>query len=244
MAEPSSWRPEPFDSDGPPRPPTFVQIRPPAAAGPARRKLGILAVGLALAAVLGWAGYRVTGEQDAPVVTQAAPAVTGAATPHQEEVPADLYDKMARRAVDTAVASPAWSRESLIDRVSPFDPSISDRVPSRMPPADTTKATPGGPFEVSVRLGKGDTIGSALQKLGFTADAIADVISALARHVSLKRLPIGLGMTVQVQPSGNEGGKPVLQALTLHPEGRREIKVERDGEGTYAVERRERSSVR
>ena len=70
-----------------------------------------------------------------------------------------------------------------------------------------------------------------MQKLGFTSDAIADVISALAPHVRLKRLPIGSGMTVQIQASGDQGGKPVLQAITLHPEGRREIKVERDGEG-------------
>ncbi|HTD74091.1 MAG TPA: hypothetical protein VK652_11235, partial [Steroidobacteraceae bacterium] len=117
------------------------------------------------------------------------------------------------------------------------------RMPSSLPPNDTAHATHAEPFEISVRLGKGETIASALQKLGFGADAIADVISAMAPHIRLKRLPIGLGMTVQIRPS-EEGTKPSLQTLTLHPEGRRDIKVVRDGDGNFTVEQRERSSVR
>ena len=132
----------------------------------------------------------------------------------------------------------------LLDRLSPFDPSVSDRRLSSTPPAETANATQAGSLELSVRLGKGDTIGSALQKLGFASDAIADVISALAPHVRLKRLPTGLGMTVQIRPSGEDGAKPILQALTLHPDGRREIKVERDDDGDYAVELRRPSPVR
>jgi hypothetical protein len=239
MAEPSSWRPHPFESDGPP---TFVQIRPPATHGRAGRKLAILGVGFALAASLCWTAWRVTGERAVPVVTEAAPTVSETASPRQ--MPPDLYDELARRAVDTAASTPAWSRESLMGRLSPFDPSVPDRAPSPALPAEAVNTPPDGRFEVSVRLGKGETIGGALRKLGFAADAIAEAVSVLARHVSLKRLPIGLGMTVQVQPAGNEGGQPILQALTLHPEGRREITVGRDGEGNYAVERGERSSAR
>ena len=88
-----------------------------------------------------------------------------------------------------------------------------------------------------MRLEKADTIGSALQKLGFEADAIADAVSALAPHVKLKRLPIGLGMKLRIRPSEEEGAKPILQALTLQPEGRREITVERDDDGQYVLER-------
>jgi hypothetical protein len=58
-----------------------------------------------------------------------------------------------------------------------------------------------------------------LQKLGFQANAIADAVSALAPHVRLKRLPIGLGMTLQIRPSEQEGANPILQALTLQPGG-------------------------
>ncbi len=130
-----------------------------------------------------------------------------------------------------------------MDRVSPFDPSAPARVPADTPPVDaptlgTDSAANAGSFEMEVQLGKGETIGSALKKRGFAADTIAHVVSALAPHVSLKRLPVGLDMTVEVRPSGQDGGEPILQALTLHPERGREIKVERNGKGSYAVERR------
>ena len=241
MADASASRPDFWDSDGQPRPPTFVQIRPPAASGSAWRKIAVLVVGLGLLAALGWSVYRVTDERDAPVVAQAAPVPSDIPTPRQIFV--DVNGDLARRAIDSAISTPVWSRETLMDRVSPFDPSVSDRVPSSPPPAETAYTTQTGPVEISVRLGKGDTIGSALQKLGLASDTIASVISALAPHVRLKRLPTGLGMTARIRSSGEDGAKPILQALTLHPGGGREIKVKRNGDGDYAVER-DRSSAR
>lgn len=153
----------------------------------------------------------------------------------------DLYPELARLAIDETVATPAWSRESLMDQVAPFDPSVPDRsVLADAPPADTRPETHAGSSEVTVRLGKGETIGGALQKRGFAAETVAEVVSALARHVSLKRLPIGLGMVLQIRPAEEHGAKPILQALTLQPEGRREITVERNDEGNYLVAPRNR----
>jgi hypothetical protein len=238
MADAVPSRPDSWDPDETRRPPTFVQIRPPAAPGGARRKAGIVVAGLALAVALGWAVHRMTDEREGPAATQAAPTaptVTHIAAPQPVPLPPDLYDELARSAIDTAVSTPPWSRESLMDRVSPFDPSVRDRMPSGVQPVDTADAAHAGSVEIAVRLGKGDTIGSALRKLGIASDAITDVISALAPHVRLKRLPTGLAMTVQIRPSEEQGVKPILQALTLHPEGRREIKVQRDSEGDYAV---------
>jgi hypothetical protein len=242
MADASSSRPDSWDSDGPPRPPTFVQIRPPAAPGSAGRKVVVLGIGLGLLVGVGWSVYRVTDERDPPVVAQTAPVPGDIPAPQQVFV--DPYGELTRRAIDTAISTPVWSRETLMERVSPFDPSVSDRMPSSTPPAETANTTQTGPFEISVRLGKGDTIESALQKLGLASDTIANVISALAPHVRLKRLPTGLGMTVQIRSSGQDGGKPILQALTLHPDGGRGIKVKRDGDGDYAVELPDRSPVR
>ena len=241
MANASASRPDSWDSDGQPRPPTFVQIRPPAASGSASGKIAVLGVGLGLLAALGWGVYRVTGERDAPVVAQAAPVPSDIPTPRQVFV--DVNGDWARRAIDSAISTPVWSRETLMDRVSPFDPSASDRMASSLSPAETADTTQTGPVEISVRLGKGDTIGSALQRMGLASDTIANVISALAPHVRLKRLPTGLGMTAQIRRSGEDGAKPILQALTLHPDGGREIKVRREGHGDYAVERK-RSPVR
>ena len=174
--------------------------------------------------------------QPAPLVTE---------TPPPQPVQADQYAELVRHATNATVAAPMWSRQSLMDRISPFDPSMPDRGTrtDAQQPTDTGSATDigsttqAGSYEVSVHLGKGDTIGGALLRLGFEAAAITDAVSALARHVSLKRLPIGLGMTVQIRPSEKEGAKPVLQALTMQPEGRREITVERNGKGQYVVVR-------
>jgi hypothetical protein len=239
MADAHSCRPQ-SEGDGPPRPPTFVQIRPPARRIGPYRKLGIAGLGLALVMAAALAAYRVIDEPAAIEVIHTAAPVRDVPSP--QPVSKDLHGELARQAIDSAAFAPVWTRESSIERLSPFDPSVSARAPSAPPAADPGNATSVGSSEISVQLGKGETIGGALQKLGFPADAIADVVSALAPHVKLKRLPVGLDMVVQVGPTAAEDAKPVLQALTLHPEGRREIKVERDSDGSYTVERSERSS--
>jgi hypothetical protein len=233
---------ESFNLDESPRPPTFVRIDAPAPST-MRKMLVIMGVGITLASALGWAAYRLTIEPVAPVAMQAAPPV--AELPPPQPAPADLDSELARLTIDTAASEPIWRRESLMDRISPFDESAPGRqVPSGASPADPPKATQAGSYEMSVRLGRGDTIGSALQKLGFEARAIADAVSAVAPHVRLKRLPIGLGMTLQIRPPEQEGAKPILQALTLQPEGRRQITVERTDEGQYVVELPGRSTAR
>jgi hypothetical protein len=226
---------ESFNLDESTRPPTFVQIREPAGPAIGRRMLFIGGVAIALAAAFGWAAWHPTGDQVAPVAMQAAPAVTGPLSPQPD--PAKLESELARLTIDAAASEPLWTRESLMDGILPFDASAPARqVLGDAQPADARPATQAGSYEVSVRLGKGDTIASALQGLGVEAEAIADAVSALAPHVRLKRLPIGLGMTLQILPPDKEGARPILQALTLQPEGRREITVERDDGGQYVVE--------
>lgn len=170
MADALSSRPDFGDSDGPPRPPTFVQIRPPAVPGRARWKVGVPGIGVALVMAVGWGIYRTTEDRDAPVVAQAEAVSTDVATP--QHVFVELYDELARRAIDSAISTPAWTQESPMDRVTPFDPSVSDRMPSSSPPTETANTTQAGVSEISVRLGKGDTIGSALQRLGLASGAI------------------------------------------------------------------------
>lgn len=243
MDDPSSSRLASSDPDGARRPPTFVQIRPPARPGAARLKFGIVGAALVLAAVLCWSAYRLSGQQADPRATQSALVPTGTPSPRQE--PVDLYAELARRATDEAMATPVWSRESLMDRVAPFAPSVPDReVVSEAPSAGIQPEPPAGSYEVTARLGKGETIGAALQKRGFAASTVAEVVSALARHVSLKRLPIGLDMVLRIRPAEEEGARPILQALTLQPEGRREITVERDDSGNYVVTPRDRATGR
>jgi hypothetical protein len=226
---------ESFNLDESTRPPTFVQIREPAGPAIARRMLFVGGVAIALAAAFGWAVWHLTADQGAPVAMQAAPAVTKPLSP--PPAPANLESELARLTIDAAASEPFWTRESLMDGILPFDASVPARqLVADAEPADARHATQADSYEVSVRLGKGDTIASALQRLGLEAETIADAVSALAPHVRVKRLPIGLGMTLQIRPPDKEGARPILQALTLQPEGRREITVERDDGGQYVVE--------
>jgi hypothetical protein len=145
-----------FNLDESPRPPTFVQIRAPAGPGIARRMLFIVGIGIALVAVLGWAAYRLTVNEVAPVAMQAAPPV--AEVPPPQPAPADLNSELAKLTTDAAASEPVWRRESLMDRISPFDASVPDRqVPSGPSPADSPNAAQGGSYEVSVRASGGGT---------------------------------------------------------------------------------------
>ena len=231
-------RSESFTVDESTRPPTFVQIRPPARPGTAYKALGIVGVGIAAVAALGWAAYRLTVHPaGVPAAMQDAPSATATPPP---PAPANLESELAELTIDTAVSTPAWHRESLMDRMMPFDASMPDRAT----PSSTRHTAQPASYEVSVRLDKGHTIGSALQKLGFDAESIADAVSALAPHVRLRRLPVGLELTLQVRPPEHEDARPILEALTLQPDGRRQITVERDGQGQYVVESAGRPTTR
>jgi hypothetical protein len=242
MADPPSYGPESVRFDEPQRAPTFVQIRPPAETTATRRMvLGLVGVGITFVALMGWAAHRFSVREVAPIVPQ--PAAMGSETPPPQPVQTDPYPELVKHRTNAAVSAPVWSQQTLMDRISPFDPSVPDRGPrADANPSDKTNATDIGnasqpdSYEALVHLGKGDTIGGALLKLGFEAEAVADAVSALARHVSLKRLPIGLGMKVKIRRSEQESAKPVLQALTIQPEGR-EITVERNGKNQYVVVR-------
>ncbi len=224
---------EPFIDEAP-RPPTFVQIRPPARPGMVRRNVLLAAGGIVLIATVGWIVHRSGFDPAAVPVAQQAPlaVVGGQSLP----VPPSVDAGLATLAFDVAVTTPLSGRETLMGWILPFDAAAPERqADPGAPSADTRDASHGRQYEVSVRLAKGDTIGTALQKLGFETAAIADAVAALAPHVRLKRLPIGLGLTLQVRPSANDEDKPVLQALTLEPEGR-PITVERTDDGQYVVE--------
>lgn len=93
------------------------------------------------------------------------------------------------------------------------------------------------PFvETLVRLGKGDTVAKVLNRLGIASGDARNTIAALAAHIRLKSLPIGQAMTVRIRSAADAGAKPILLALTIRPEPRREITLEREEDGDYSVE--------
>jgi murein DD-endopeptidase MepM/ murein hydrolase activator NlpD len=203
--------------------PTFVQIRKSASVGQIRRKIGVGLGGLAVAAVLGWAVARMSVERIAATEIEA--------PPRQADVLA-VYPESGTSMPEAAALPPVEDVQSASREVPP----PPEHVPSAAAPADAEPVAASS-FEASVRLEKGDTLGSVLRELGFAAQDVADAIAALASHVSMKRLPVGQAMTVMMRPPDDAAtAKPILLALTIRPEPRREITLERDDEGDYRVE--------
>lgn len=94
---------------------------------------------------------------------------------------------------------------------------------------------PPAPVETSARLKKGGTVAGVLHELGVAADDVSNAIAALKAHVRLNRLPVGQEITVTLGPAEDDG-KPPLVALSIRPEPRREITLERDEDGDFSVE--------
>ena len=89
--------------------------------------------------------------------------------------------------------------------------------------------------ETSARLKKGGTVAGALHGLGIAAKDVSNAIVALKSRVRLNRLPVGQEITVKLGPADG-ADEPLLMALAIRPEPRREITLERDDSGDFSVE--------
>jgi murein DD-endopeptidase MepM/ murein hydrolase activator NlpD len=220
-------------------PPTFVQIHAPAPTGGIGRTIGIGLGGLAIAAVLGWAVSRPAPDRSAAGESR---------TPSRLASDLDLYPGSGTPILDMAALAPAdASVHASVDAPPPAsDPEspASDLAPPASVPAPTASVpTPAAsdpaeppPVETSVHLKKGDTIARVLGRLGVVAGEVAEVVAALAKHVSMQRLPIGQAITVKIRPADEAEAEPVLLALSIRPEPRRKLMLERDEDGDYTVE--------
>jgi murein DD-endopeptidase MepM/ murein hydrolase activator NlpD len=214
------------NSSSPRSSPTFVQIRKPAAAGDTKRTVGILLGGLVLVGVLIWLAPRdpqppsVSAEIEAPAPQTAdAPDMNpDAGTPTPE--PEALALQEAPPPDDTAAAA-AGSEMGLPAGAPASEPQAAMLVPAVV--------------ETSARLKKGGTVAGALHGLGIAAKDVSNAIVALKSRVRLNRLPVGQEITVKLGPA--EGAdEPLLMALAIRPEPRREITLERDDSGDFSIE--------
>lgn len=133
-------------------------------------------------------------------------------------------------------ADPPTSEDILAaarEEPAPPEAAAVETTPSETEPSSPIEIPP---VETMVRLAKGDTVARVLQKLGVASGDIGNTIAALAERVRLKSLPIGQALIVKMGPADDADAAPVLLALTIRPEPRREITLERDGEGGYSVE--------
>jgi murein DD-endopeptidase MepM/ murein hydrolase activator NlpD len=177
----------------------------------ATRDLGL--AGVVVVSLLGLLLLRVPPEK--------APATT----PVRTVTPYDVYPETGTEmaAADTYVPSTS----SLL----PMDGGeAAEAVPE--PSADELPDL----VEATLRLDKGDSIARLLRKVGLAATDIAAVVAALSDHVGLRSLPIGQLLGVTLGRPASPGDGPVLHALTIRPDPRREIKVRRNPDGDYSVE--------
>jgi hypothetical protein len=193
--------------------PTFVQIRELASAGLVWRKLGVGLGGLALVAVLGWAAVRYSIQPSAPVAIEApSPRLADAL---------DVYPESGTPMPEAAAPTPADDSQaassegpSAAEQAAPAPGPAAGPV-ADVPERDNDEAPPAPSYETSMRLGKGDTFGSVLHDLGLAAEDVGNATSALASHVSMKRLPVGQAMTVKIRPPDDAAGdkapgRPIL----------------------------------
>ncbi len=210
-----------------------MQLREPASTSRLWRRIGAGFCGLAVAAAAGWSVTRSSIWQAADSDGEPAPVAAVALKAGDQDGPFDA-------------AVPEQDQEMAALLSADDIPAFSWR-PRWLPPIDEAVIEgPAGAVDQappstqrSVRLGKGETFGSALQELGLAAQDVANAAAALVSHVSMKRLPVGQAMTVTLQPSGEGSSEDsLLLALTMRPEPQREVTLERDDEGGFSVEER------
>src|SRR5919106_3399321 len=206
--------------------PTFVQIRKPAAAGDAKRTVGILLGGLGLVAVLVWLAPRdplpppVSAEIEAPArqIANAPETNPDAGTPTPEPEVLALQEAPPPDDTGATAAGPEMGL--------PTEAPVSEPRAAMLVPAVV---------ETSARLKKGGTVAGALHGLGIAVKDVSSAVSALKSRVRLNRLPVGQEITVKLGPADG-ADEPLLMALAIRPEPRREITLERDDSGDFSVE--------
>ncbi len=243
----SSSSPRPSSSKYPtsPRPRRHVVARD------TWRTIGVLLGGLALVAVMVWLAPREPLPPSASAETSGAPPQIAeapnvdseSATPLPEPAEPAQQEASSQEAappdVDTAAGpetAPSGGASDLEPEAAAQDtpPAAAPGVAMASQPPATTPAPSA--VETSARLEKGGTVAGTLHGLGIATKDVGNAIAALKARVRLNRLPVGQEINVTLGPTEGEEGKPLLVALRIRPEPRREITLERDDNGDFKAE--------
>ncbi|MBS0517158.1 MAG: M23 family metallopeptidase [Proteobacteria bacterium] len=213
--------------------PTFVVIRP---SRPARGRRLLLT--FSAATVLASALLIVAMAQRLPMLhwptlhwptlhwpTLDLPRVAATATT-TPAIPAGPTPQAAEPAPPVAGSDPDLALAAQIP--APEDPPPPPTISSQAVVQDIVQ-------ESVLHLGKGGTLAGLLGDLNLDRQEIARALTALAPHVSLRRLPPGqeIRVTTRAPASGEE--QPHLETLTIRPESRRQFVLERSDAGVYGI---------
>lgn len=192
----------------PPPRPTVVELRP---SGLPRRRLFALGVlGLCAVALAWWSAHR--GEQRRMVAAE-------------PRAPAPRSAVAAQPAPAAAPVEDGW--QALASQIP---------APQEPPPPPSMAAAATDRFDRSVlHLDKGDTLAGLLGELDLDRAEVARAIAALRSHLDIRKLQVGQAVRVTLERPGEPDTPPLLHALTIRPEARRQITLERDDSGAYRV---------
>ena len=194
------------------------------------RQLTVGVCVLAILSTVGWAMVR--------FFLEPAASREGAAAP-RPVIDLESYPESGTPMPETALLPSFLVLDAPPD--SPPDPPTSGdilaaaRVEQASPSGQSSSAQPPS-IEMLVRLAKGDSVAKVLHRLGVATGDVGNTVATLAEHVRLKSLPIGQAITLRIRPAADAGAKALLLALTIRPEPRREITLEREEDGDYSVE--------
>jgi murein DD-endopeptidase MepM/ murein hydrolase activator NlpD len=216
-------------------PPTLVGVPLTDDAGLAWLKRGAGLAGIALLAAIGWFALDLGAPRTASVADRPPPTDPTVSMPAPDPMPAE-------RPVPTTL-SPAPANAPPA-RAAETPPAATDTTPpqpiatSRDDDGEVDKPEPMDRYEATVRIEKGDTLESLLRDMDFAPDEVSNALRALKPLLKGARLPVGETIVLRVQTPATADAKPVLQALIIRPEVRREITVERGGDGGYSAKQR------
>lgn len=108
-------------------------------------------------------------------------------------------------------------------------------VPPEVPPPFSIAADATRLEKFVLRLANGGTLANLLADHDLERGEIARAISALRPHLDIRRLQVGQPVHVTLENPAAADAPRVLRDLTIRPEARREVRLERDDDGTYRV---------
>jgi murein DD-endopeptidase MepM/ murein hydrolase activator NlpD len=111
---------------------------------------------------------------------------------------------------------------------------LARQIPAPQEPPPVLMASDANRLEKTIlRLANGDTLANLLADLDLERAEVARAIAALRPHLDIRRLQVGQPVHVTLETPVATGTPRVLHDLTIRPEARREVMLERGDDGSF-----------
>jgi murein DD-endopeptidase MepM/ murein hydrolase activator NlpD len=149
---------------------------------------------------------------------------------HHLAVPALPIERLqAEPAVDVDVALPPIGIDAPAPPTSADFRLVAEEAPDPAPPASSIEI----PYDMTLRLHKGDTVAAMLRDLGVADDDRAAIVAALESVLKKTRLGAGEAVQLSLMASSEALDAPRVLSMKLRPRAEREYTVTRQEDGSY-----------